>query len=148
MLSKCLPLPHKFVMSTNNFNLLNQFGFVLRLVSQRYARIFNEVVTDEVLPPEISALIVLRQAACSEVDLGALIRTDAGMTSAIVARLLREGFVERTGPADATLLRITETGRLTGQKFDDAAVLISDTALAPLTRYERHVLMELLKKLV
>jgi len=137
--------------STPPYNVPEQFGFILRQVSQRYAAIFAAAMQDDITGPQFSAIATLLfNGPCSQNQLGRMVATDAPTIKGVVDRLHKRGLV-RTGtdPTDGrmVIISLTPEGEAKARASIEAVRHVGDTALAPLSEAERAVFIAMLRRL-
>jgi DNA-binding MarR family transcriptional regulator len=128
-----------------------QIGFVLRQVIQRHAAIFSATMNGHLTSPQWATLSKLLEVGPSTQNLlGRMVSMDGPTTKGVISRLVREGLAKRVGdPHDARrlVIALTPEGRRRTRKAIDAAIMVTERTLAPLSTDERAKLLELLKPL-
>jgi DNA-binding MarR family transcriptional regulator len=136
---------------TAPYILDDQVGFLLRLVSQRHAAIFQARMQADLTPMQFSALIRLAETpGCSQNRLGRLTGMDAATIKGVVDRLVAKGLIALTpDPADRrrTLIALAPDGAALIDTLRDLGHLITAETLAPLTPAEQAHLLHLLRKM-
>jgi DNA-binding MarR family transcriptional regulator len=133
------------------FVLDEQYGFLLRIASQRITAIFHARMIEGLTQTQFAALAKLFEVGpCSQNHLGRLIYLDAATIKGVVDRLVARGFVTALNdPTDRRRRAVTLTDR--GQLVTEAAIFkaseIITATLAPLTDEEQRTVVRLLKKL-
>lgn len=132
------------------YHLGNQVGFVLRQASQRHLAIFSRTI-DGLTPMQFAAMAKLHEAgALSQNALGRLTAMDAATIKGVVDRIGKRGLVstERdTQDRRRTIVSLTEEGVRLIKKSELLACSISEETLAPLSKDDQVVFLQLLKKL-
>lgn len=129
-----------------------QIGYLLRLVNQRHALIFQEHTVLDLTPTQISTMIrLLDEGECSQNELGRRTAMDVATIKGVVDRLRAKGLVRlRPDPNDRRRTTISvpapqddlrETLHAVGRR-------ITRQTLNPLTPAERRTLLRLLAKMV
>lgn len=142
------PLPQ---VATSEYLLDEQVGYILRLVSQRHAAIFQAGVVEGLTPTQFSALVRLGEVGtCSQNQLGRLTAMDVATIKGVVDRLSRKGLVTlEPDPNDRRRLMISlsDQGNALLGDLHRAGHQITRDTLAPLTAEEVQTLLTLLGKL-
>ncbi len=133
------------------YTLGEQIGFFLRQANQRHVSIFAGLISEKLTTTQWAALVKLRDLQpCSQGNLGRDTAMDMATIKGVVDRLVKRGLVH-TAPdaADARrlVLTLTEEGDAMVERNLPIALEISQQTLAPLTKAERMMLMELLQKI-
>lgn len=136
---------------TGLYRLEAQIGFILRQASQRHTALFAKIMPPGLTPTQFAALAKLyQQGPCSQNHLGRLTAMDAATIKGVVERLVRAGLA-RTWPDPSDKRRLltdlTETGRDFAKAAITAAVEVTASTLAPLSKPEQTQFVALLKKL-
>lgn len=137
---------------TRDYVLDEQPGFLLRVALRTHTAVFTSKMIESLTPPQFSAMAKLRELGpCSQNRLGRLIYYDSATITGVVNRLRERGLLESCeDPLDPRrrTIDLTEEGR----RVADAAVAtissISSETFAPLSRAERDLLTELLKRII
>ncbi len=135
-----------------DYRLDDQVGFILRLVSQRHAAIFQRHVILDLTPTQFSALIrIFEVTQCSQNQLGRLAAMDVATIKGVVDRLYKKRLVILSADrSDKRRTLISLSARATAL-IDDlqkiGAAITRDT-LEPLKPDEQSMLLGLLRKLV
>ena len=135
----------------DEYILDEQIGYVLRLVSQRHATIFQLHAEYDLTPTQFSTLIRLSEVgSCSQNHLGRLISVDVATIKGVIDRLNKKGLIEmKADPSDGRRIQIS----LTAEIREKVATLynmgkkITEETLRPLSPPERKRLQALLKKI-
>lgn len=134
-----------------SYHLDEQFGFILRQVSQRHTAIFAEMIPEGLTATQFATVARLYEmGSCSQNRLGRLTSMDAATIKGVIARLAKRGLAETwTDPEDSRrlLVGLTAEGRALAERAFPKAFEITDKTLEPLSGRERKLLMELLVKL-
>ena len=134
-----------------SYHLDEQFGFILRQVSQRQTAIFAEMIPEGLTATQFATVARLYEmGSCSQNRLGRLTSMDAATIKGVIARLAKRGLAETwTDPEDSRrlLVGLTTEGRALAERAFPKAFEITDKTLEPLSGRERKLLMELLVKL-
>ena len=133
------------------FVLDDQYGFLLRVASQRLTAIFHARMIEGLTQTQFAALAKLQEVGpCSQNHLGRLICLDAATIKGVVDRLVVRGFVTALNdPTDRRrrAVTLTDRGRLVTEAASFKASEIITATLAPLTDEEQRTVVRLLKKL-
>jgi len=128
-----------------------QVGFVLRQAQQRHAALFAGMMVDGLTPTQWAALAKLWECgAQSQNQLGRLTSMDGATIKGVIDRLSVRGLTaSRPDPEDARrlLIELTEEGADVFRRAAPVAQEISERTLAPLTKVEREILVELLRRI-
>jgi len=128
-----------------------QVGFVLRQAQQRHAALFAGMMVDGLTPTQWAALAKLWECgAQSQNQLGRLTSMDGATIKGVIDRLSARGLTaSRPDPEDARrlLIELTEEGADVFRRAAPVAQEISERTLAPLTKVEREILVELLRRI-
>jgi DNA-binding MarR family transcriptional regulator len=137
--------------AVDSYRLIEQVGFLIRVVNQRHAAIFANRMIEGLTPPQFAALAKLREVGpCSQNRLGRLVHLDAATIKGVVDRLSGRGFVlTAVDPLDRRRRAVGLTER--GHAVTDTAILlardISGEMLEPLSAAEREQLVRFLRKI-
>ena len=138
-------------LKTPEYVLDEQVGYVLRLVSQRHAAIFQKMISFDLTPTQFSTLIrVHEHGAVSQNRLGRLAAMDVATIKGVVDRLKAKEMVQsKDDPNDKrrSIILLTEKGSATIEQLMADGEAITEETLAPLGASERTTLMSLLKKI-
>lgn len=133
------------------YKLDEQVGYILRLASQRHATVFNKHSELGLTPTQFSALVrVSEMGSCSQNLLGRRTAMDVATIKGVVTRLKAKGFVELAAdPGDKrrTVVSLTEKGQEVIAQLHDFGKAVTDETLAPLSKDERKVFLEMLQRL-
>lgn len=136
---------------TDEYLLDDQVGYLLRLVSQRHALIFQEYISADLTPTQFSTLIrVAEQGAVSQNHLGRLAAMDIATIKGVVDRLKQKGLLVTNPDANdkrRSIISLTKEGAQMMDKLRRDGKSISEATLAPLKSSEQKRLLELLKKI-
>ena len=128
-----------------------QVGFVLRQAQQRHTLLFAGLMIDGLTPTQWAALAKLWECgAQSQNQLGRLTSMDGATIKGVIDRLSARGLTaSRPDPEDARrlLIELTEEGADVFRRAAPVAQEISERTLAPLTKVEREILVELLRRI-
>ena len=128
-----------------------QVGFVLRQAQQRHAALFAGMMVDGLTPTQWAALAKLWECgAQSQNQLGRLTSMDGATIKGVIDRLSARGLTaSRPDPEDSRrlLIELTEEGADVFRRAAPVAQEISERTLAPLTKVEREILVELLRRI-
>jgi DNA-binding MarR family transcriptional regulator len=134
-----------------DYRVDQQIGFLLRQANQRHVAIFSGMIGDRLTTTQWAALSKLREIQpSSQNQLGRETAMDVATIKGVVDRLVARGLI-KSGP-DAKdgrrlVLSVTEEGLAVVSRNVEAATVITEETLAPLTSGERMMLIELLKKI-
>ncbi|MFB2551479.1 MarR family winged helix-turn-helix transcriptional regulator [Ensifer soli] len=133
------------------YRLLEQVGYHLRLANQRYVGIFTSMIGDRLTTTQWAALIKLYEVQpCSQNKLGREIALDVATIKGVVDRLVLRGYV-RAEPDETDgrrrVLSVTPEGVAAIRRNLGPAFAITEKALEPLTPAEQMMLYELLQKI-
>lgn len=135
----------------SGYVLDDQVGFILRLVSQRHAAIFQKHAVHDLTPTQFAALVRVSEVGeCSQNQLGRLAAMDVATIKGVVDRLYKKGLLQLSAdPADKRRIMISLSGKAAGLigELHRIGIEISRETLAPLSAAERGVLIDLLRKL-
>lgn len=131
--------------------LEEQIGFILRMVSQRHAAIFQAHSPDGLTPRQFSVLVRLNDVGpCSQNHLGRLTAMDVATIKGVVDRLKRKDLVTLEPDLKdkrRTIIRLTPAAASMIETLYDVGQVISSETTAPLSAEERDTLIRLLKKI-
>ena len=134
-----------------DYLLQAQIGFVLRQASQRHVAIFASLIPDKLTTTQWAALTKLKEIQpCSQNQLGRETAMDVATIKGVVDRLVRRGLVHTTPDrvdGRRLVLSLTAAGCQVIDETVPAALDVSEQTLAPLSRAERMMLLELLRKI-
>ena len=143
--------PPKDAAVEESYQLDEQFGFILRQVSQRHTAIFAETIPEGLTTTQFATIARLYElGSCSQNRLGRLTSMDAATIKGVIARLAKRDLAKTwTDPEDSRrlLVGLTDEGRALAERAFPKAFEITDKTLEPLSEREREVLMELLVRL-
>lgn len=129
----------------------DQVGYLLRLASQRHAVIFQKHSIDQLTPTQFTTLMrVAENGEVSQNHLGRLGAMDVATVKGVVDRLKTKGLIQsRPDPADKrrSVISLTAAGLAMIGDLRKAGHVITEDTLSPLTRQERHTLVNLLRKI-
>lgn len=135
----------------SGYKLDEQVGYVLRLVSQRHAAIFQTHSADGLTPTQFSALVRIDELGpCSQNRLGRLTAMDVATIKGVVDRLNRKGLVTLAADPDdkrRTMISLSDGGQALVADLHAAGEEITRDTLSPLTGAEEKTLLRLLSKL-
>lgn len=138
-------------MTTTEYDLDSQVGFLLRRAHQRHTALFHEHMPDRVTPTQFAAMArLLERGPLSQNLLGREIALDAATIKGVVDRLAGRGLVEvRPDPDDGrrSLVSLSEDGREHTRSYIAAAARITEETLAPIAPRDRATLVRLLAAL-
>ena len=133
------------------YRLDDQVGYILRLVSQRHAAIFQNHAIQSLTPTQFSALVrVSEMKQCSQNQLGRLSAMDVATIKGVVDRLNRKGLVVLApDPNDKrrTLISLSPKAETLIGDLHRIGEEISRETLSPLNSEEQIVFLDLLRKL-
>ncbi len=133
------------------YRLDEQVGYILRLASQRHALIFNKHSELGLTPTQFSALVrVAEMGACSQNLLGRLTAMDVATIKGVVTRLKAKGFVQLDpdpGDKRRTVVSLSQKGAEIIEELRRFGADVTEETLAPLSKKERSVFLELLTRL-
>ncbi len=135
----------------SDYVLDEQVGYLLRLASQRHAKIFQGNAPDGLTSTQLSALVRIAEIGeCSQNRLGRLISMDVATIKGVVNRLKLKGLVV-TEPDSKdkrlTVIKLSETAETLVEDLHTSGHQISEETLRPLSKSEQTTLLRLLKKL-
>ena len=130
----------------------DQFGYLLRLASQRHLAIFHQRMRLDLTPTQFSAMIRLSETGgCSQNDLGRRAHMDVATIKGVVDRLLAKGLVDlRENPADRRqrVIVLSSTGAEVIEDLKRIGHQITVETLGPLSSEEQETIQTLLKRVV
>lgn len=133
------------------YKLDEQVGYILRLASQRHATVFNKHSELGLTPTQFSALVRVAEVGnCSQNLLGRRTAMDVATIKGVVTRLKAKGFVELLAdPGDKrrTMVSLSEAGHEVIKQLHKFGTTVTEETLAPFSREERKVFLEMLKRL-
>jgi DNA-binding MarR family transcriptional regulator len=133
------------------YKLDEQVGYILRLASQRHATIFNKHSELGLTPTQFSALVrVAEMGSCSQNLLGRRTAMDVATIKGVVTRLKAKGFIALSAdPGDKrrTVVSLTDKGHDVISQLHDFGCAVTDETMSPLSKEERKVFLEYLKRL-
>lgn len=136
---------------TAPYQLDQQVGYLLRLVTQRHHAIFHSLMIEGLTPTQFSALVRLAEVGeCSQNQLGRLALMDVATIKGVIDRLRRKELVRvDADPSDKrrALISLTDSGAALVADLHRLGHEITDQTLDPLDAGERRQLAELLRKL-
>ena len=133
------------------YYLDDQVGYLLRLVSQRHALIFQANTVDGLTPTQFSALVRISEVgSCSQNHLGRMAAMDVATIKGVVDRLRQKGLVTVT--PDQTdrrraVIALSDEGTALVEKMKAAGHKITAETLAPLSAAEQRSLLKTLRKM-
>ena len=138
-------------MATQDYQLDEQVGYLMRLANQRHTGIFQSLVGHDLTPMQFSALSrISEQGAVSQNKLGRLAAMDVATVKGVVDRLRTKNLItSRADPKDArrSLISLTDVGEDLIDKLKISGSKITAETLAPLDASEQGLFLKLLKKL-
>ena len=138
-------------MTSADYDLDSQVGFLLRRAHQRHTALFNEHMPDRLTPTQFAAMArLLERGALSQNLLGREIALDAATIKGVVDRLVARGLLEvRSDPDDGrrSLVSLSDEGRVRASQYIEVAAAISEATLAPVDPDQRERLLALLTDL-
>ena len=137
---------------TDEFQLENHVGFLLRKAYQRHASIFLETAIGHGLTPTQFAALnkTVALGSTTQNRLGRCVAMDPATIQGVVRRLIARGLIATTNdPMDkrTIVLTPTESGIALAAQAVTTARLAHAAALSPLAPDERETLLTLLRKL-
>lgn len=133
------------------YKLDEQVGYILRLASQRHATVFNKHSELGLTPTQFSALVrVAEMGSCSQNLLGRRTAMDVATIKGVVTRLKAKGFVALAADPDdkrRTVVSLTDKGQKVVAQLHSFGKAVTDETLAPFSKDERKVFLEMLKRL-
>lgn len=138
-------------MTTSDYDLDSQVGFLLRRAYQRHTALFSQHMPDRLTPTQFAAMArLLESGPLSQNLLGREIALDGATIKGVVDRLVARGLLDvRPDPDDGrrSLVSLTDEGRARALEYTEAASAITDATLAPIEASERATLVRLLAAL-
>jgi DNA-binding MarR family transcriptional regulator len=137
--------------AASGYDLPTHPAHVLRRAHQRATMIFQQRLgAHDLTPTQMAALAtILRHGELSQNRLGRLTAMDPSTISIVVRKLLKNGWVKRSGSADdqrLAIIRLTPEGvRFTVDLLAES-VEVGRRVLAPLTPGEQVLFMEMLHR--
>lgn len=136
----------------DGYVLEQQAGHLLRRAHQRHTAIFQEHIGDDQLTSlQFAALVKLRDVGeVSQNQLGRLTAMDAATMQGVIKRLLsRSLIVRRADPTDRRrlILSLSPRGRALINRLISNGSRITELTLAPLSKSEQRVFLQLLSRL-
>ncbi len=135
----------------DTYVLEEQVGYILRVVSQRHAAIFQALSPEGLTPRQFSVLVrVAEVGACSQNHLGRLTAMDVATIKGVVDRLKGKGLLALEPDAKdkrRTIIRLTRSAKAMIKTLHEVGHQISTETVAPLTPAEQSTLMGLLRKI-
>lgn len=134
-----------------SYVLEDQVGHLLRRAHQRATSIFQEIMNQDLTPPQFAALVKIGEfGSVSQNRLGRAVAMDPATSQGVTQRLLAKNLIRRKpDPKDrrCTLLSRSAEGEALIHKLLSVGLRISEDTLEPLTAKERKTFLLLLKKL-
>lgn len=142
--------------TTQGYDLDEQIGYILRLVTQHHTAIFQEhaqhLLPGGLTPTQFSALLRIDSVGtCSQNRLGRMAAMDVATIKGVVDRLKRKGLVELAPDPDdrrRTKITLSESGEALIPKLKEAGAVITADTVKGLSAAETEQLKVLLKKLL
>ena len=136
-----------------NRGLWTRPGFLIRRLHQiHYAIFFEDCKDDNITPVQYGLLSVLIDDPwLDQTEIGYQVGLDRTTSADVIRRLEEKGWVERrVNPSDrrSRQARVTDEGAEVMTTLKNKMVQTQKRLLEPLEESERHVFMDLLKKLV
>lgn len=145
------PPDYGATMSSPEYRLDDQVGFLLRRAHQRHTALFHQQMPDGLTPTQFAAMARLRErGALSQNLLGREIALDGATIKGVVDRLVVRGFVRVDPDPDdgrRSLVSLTPTGEEVAARCTPVALEISERTLAPVAAEEQPRLLALLEDL-
>ena len=142
---------HKGSVTSQDYVLEEQVGFLLRQANQRHTAIFANRMSGELTTTQFAALAKLYEVGpCSQNRLGRLTAMDVANIKAVIDRLTNNGLTRvRRHSQDNRLLMVelTRKGLQCVELAFPKAIQITHETLQPLAPRERSVFLKLLKRL-
>jgi len=136
--------------SSSDYQLTVQVGYILRRANQRHLTIFAENIP-ALTPTQFAALAKLCELGpVSQNELGRQTAMDGATIKGVVDRLKKRGLVLTRPNADdqrRLIVEATEQGRVLFFDNIEAAQKISEKTLQTLTKKERKLFIQLLKRI-
>lgn len=135
-----------------NYVLEDQIGHLIRRAHQRATAIFMANIGDaQVTPTQYAALVKLFDAGeLSQNHLGRLTAMDPATIQGVIRRLVaRKLIAHRPDPDDRRrrYLSLTPAGQVLVQRLSANGPKVSSLTLAPLSREDQRLLIDLLRKI-
>lgn len=134
------------------YRLDDQVGYILRLVSQRHASIFQSLIEHDVTPTQFAMLIRLAEVGQgSQNHLGRLAAMDVATAKGVVDRLKAKGLITLApdeNDARRRVIRLSAAGERLIADLEARGHAITEATLAPLSKSERRTFLALLGKLI
>ena len=135
-----------------DYRLDDQVGYLLRLVSQRHATIFQAHALYGLTPTQFAALVRIREVGeCSQNHLGRLAAMDVATIKGVADRLRQKGLtIAKPDPTDKrrTLISLSAEGARVVAEMLPVGHRITAETLEPLSAAEEKALTKILRKLV
>lgn len=135
-----------------SYALEDQVGYLLRLVNQRHALIFQKLISADLTPTQFSAMLrISEMGEVSQNRLGRLTAIDIATVKGVVDRLRDKGLVQRrSDPGDKrrSLISLTDKGLGMIDRMKSDGLSVSAETMAALDAEEQQTLVSLLKKLL
>ena len=137
--------------SCDTYHLDDQVGYILRLVSQRHATIFQNHTINSLTPTQFAALMRIHEvSSCSQNKLGRLTAMDGATIKGVVDRLDRKGLLCLTPDSHdkrRTVISLSEKASGIISELQKIGATITQETLADLNQKEQQELLRLLVKL-
>jgi DNA-binding MarR family transcriptional regulator len=132
-----------------DYVLEEQFGFLFRIVNQRYLKIFSELMIEDLTPAQFFPLVkLLENGPCSQNQLGREAAVDSATIKGVIERLNDRGLVEIVpDPDDARRHLIKLTDEALVKEAVQKGHQITARTLEPLNPEEWAQLISLLSRL-
>ncbi len=134
-----------------DYVLDDQIGFLLRMASQRHTSIFSQLIAHDLTPTRFAALAKLyERGPMSQNELGRQTAMDVATIKGVVDRLRALNLIETTpDPTDGRrhTVGLTARGRRVAEDAIPTAKIITEETLSPLSRKDREMLLQLIRKL-
>ena len=143
-------------MKNEGYDLDEQIGYILRLVTQRHTAIFQEhaqrLLPGGLTPTQFSALLRIHSVGtCSQNRLGRMAAMDVATIKGVVDRLKRKGLVDLAPDPDdrrRTKITLSESGEALIPQLKEAGAVITAETVKELSADEVLQMKALLKKLL
>lgn len=136
---------------TGGYVLEDQIGYLLRRAHQRASSIFQDIMSNELTPPQYAALVKIGAfGTVSQNQLGRAVAMDPATSQGVVQRLLAKKLVRRAAdPGDKrrTMLSLTPEGKALVERLVPLGAQVTEATLAPLEDADRARLLDFLKRL-
>lgn len=133
------------------YRLDEQIGYILRLANQRHASVFNKHSDLGLTPTQFAALVRIGEmGSCSQNLLGRRTAMDVATIKGVVTRLKVKGFIQLSAdPGDKrrTVVSLSAQGQAVMDQLHGFGARVTEETLAPLSREERKVFLDMLKRL-